>query len=134
MEKAEKQHILFIRTSASSPQQSLPHSTTTVYKNEALSGAFSYRRCAKSNFSVPQMPTTINTHGARHSVVPKYMAATASAKPRYRSQSAPRQRVSTPEKEISMSVKKSLSFPVPEPWASLANGGVDSSSSHEDLS
>eukprot|EP00258_Populus_trichocarpa_P021958 XP_024437977.1 protein IQ-DOMAIN 1 isoform X2 [Populus trichocarpa] len=46
---------------------------------------------------------------------PNYMTATASANARIRSQSAPRQRASTPEREISGSAKKRLSFPVPDP-------------------
>lgn len=46
---------------------------------------------------------------------PNYMTATASAKARFRSQSAPRQRPSTPEREKAggSSVRKRLSFPVP---------------------
>ncbi|XP_011012589.1 PREDICTED: protein IQ-DOMAIN 14-like isoform X2 [Populus euphratica] len=47
--------------------------------------------------------------------MPNYMAATASAKARIRrSQSAPRQRASTPERENSGSARKRLSFPVPD--------------------
>ncbi|KAL2527527.1 IQ-domain 18 [Abeliophyllum distichum] len=55
--------------------------------------------------------------GGRNSVPasqPNYMATTASAKARVRSQSAPRHRPSTPEREKTGSVKKRLSFPVPE--------------------
>ncbi|KAK8944119.1 hypothetical protein KSP39_PZI008535 [Platanthera zijinensis] len=46
--------------------------------------------------------------------VPNYMAATESAKARLRSQSAPRQRAPTPERERAASVKKRLSYPMQE--------------------
>ncbi|KAI4307038.1 hypothetical protein L6164_030271 [Bauhinia variegata] len=84
-------------------------------------------RCEKPNCSTIQMPSTINT-------VPNYMAATASAIARYRSQSAPRQRVSTPEKEKSVSVRKRLSFPVHDPCDTLANAAIDSSCNFNDPS
>ncbi|XP_017238889.1 protein IQ-DOMAIN 17 [Daucus carota subsp. sativus] len=46
--------------------------------------------------------------------VPSYMAATASANARIRSESAPRQRPLTPERENVSHVKKRLSFPSPK--------------------
>ncbi|KAF5732453.1 hypothetical protein HS088_TW18G01148 [Tripterygium wilfordii] len=52
--------------------------------------------------------------------LPNYMVATASANARLRSESAPRQRPSTPEREKTMrAVRKRLHFPVPE----QVNGG-----------
>lgn len=68
-------------------------------------------------------------------LVPNYMAATESAKARSRSQSAPRYRnsTSTPEKDRTGSVKKRLSFPVPDSHGGVANGGGFSSrNSHND--
>ncbi|KAI3693726.1 hypothetical protein L1987_76678 [Smallanthus sonchifolius] len=52
---------------------------------------------------------------ANDMTVPNYMAATESAKARIRSQSTPRQRPSTPERERVGSVKKKLAYPVLDP-------------------
>ncbi|KAJ6423134.1 hypothetical protein OIU84_024129 [Salix udensis] len=54
--------------------------------------------------------------GGGATILPNYMAATESAKARVRSQSAPRQRPATPERErcgSELPAKKRLSFPVP---------------------
>ncbi|XP_030532365.1 protein IQ-DOMAIN 18-like isoform X2 [Rhodamnia argentea] len=72
---------------------------------------------------------------------PNYMAATASAKSRIRSQSAPRQRIPTPVREKPGSARKRLSFPVPDPlgkmdgefhhcWKSPSNEGRALGSNH----
>ncbi|XP_076881402.1 protein IQ-DOMAIN 17-like isoform X2 [Bidens hawaiensis] len=52
---------------------------------------------------------------ANDMTVPNYMAATESANARIRSQSTPRQRPSTPERDRVMSVKKRLAYPVNDP-------------------
>lgn len=65
-------------------------------------------------------PTT--TSGVNGGALPNYMAATESAKARVRSQSAPRQRPSTPERERIGSAKKRLSYPVPPDSYSVGTG------------
>ncbi|CAK9169298.1 unnamed protein product [Ilex paraguariensis] len=76
--------------------------------------------------------TTWANEGGGTAAMPNYMAATKSAKARVRSQSAPRQRPSTPERERGGSAKKRLSYPVPEqPYIGAAN---DCSSFSQNLS
>lgn len=59
--------------------------------------------------------TSASTANNAATNLPNYMAATESAKARIRSQSAPRQRPSTPERDRAGSARKRLSYPVPEP-------------------
>nr|GEW97750.1 hypothetical protein [Tanacetum cinerariifolium] len=71
----------------------------------------------RSNYSfntVLQHPRG-STSGSAGSI-PNYMAATESAKARIRSQSAPRQRPATPDRDRPGTAKKRLSFPVPDPY------------------
>nr|GMC95758.1 protein IQ-DOMAIN 1-like [Ipomoea batatas] len=70
---------------------------------------------AASRYSISANEVAAAT-AATHIPVPNYMAATESAKARVRSQSAPRQRPSTPERERIGSVKKRLSYLIPEPY------------------
>lgn len=57
--------------------------------------------------------------------LPNYMAATESAKARVRSQSAPRQRAATPERERVGTARKRLSFPVPpDPYSRMVGCGM----------
>lgn len=77
------------------------------YTSNTPSLRSNYSFTARSGCSVS---TTMVNNAA---MLPNYMANTESAKARIRSQSAPRQRPSTPERDRVGLVKKRLSFPVP---------------------
>ncbi|CAH2039198.1 unnamed protein product [Thlaspi arvense] len=77
------------------------------YTSNTPSLRSNYSFTARSGCSIT---TTMVNNAA---LLPNYMANTESAKARIRSQSAPRQRPSTPERDRVGLVKKRLSFPVP---------------------
>ncbi|KAI3453308.1 hypothetical protein Pfo_009971 [Paulownia fortunei] len=84
-------------------------------KSYSTANTPSLRSTQRLNSSISRYSTSVNDATANASI-PNYMAATESAKARIRSQSAPRQRPSTPERERGGSAKKRLSYPIPEPY------------------
>ncbi|KAK9122286.1 hypothetical protein Syun_019903 [Stephania yunnanensis] len=134
-QQLQQQHSAY---SAPSPQHRVhhsyyPHNQSPATPSPAKASPLQIRS-ASPRFAREERtyPTTANTpsvasyyynNGAYRggqcngsAALPNYMAATESAKARVRSQSAPRQRPSTPERERAGSVKKRLSFPVPDPY------------------
>lgn len=69
----------------------------------------------QANSSSPRCPR--NRAEISPGLVPSYMCSTESARARFQSHSNPRQRASTPEREVMIPTRKQLSFPAPEPCA-----------------
>ncbi|CAL9190612.1 unnamed protein product [Musa hybrid cultivar] len=90
------------------------HSPTTPSPSEMrpLQVRSASPRCGRQDHRSISTAQTPTYHPAAS--VPNYMAATESAKARLRSQSAPRQRPGTPDRDRASSAKKRLSFPEPE--------------------
>ncbi|KAM7499825.1 hypothetical protein LguiA_024239 [Lonicera macranthoides] len=135
----QEPHSQSVSSPLSRTQQNLSiHSSSTpsLIKTKPLKMHSASPRCVREDRDLltAQTPTLGSTyyHGmdasgnAGASSVPNYMAATASAKARVRSQSAPRQRPTTPEREKLFLSKKRLSFPVPDPNNGVAMSDVDS--------
>ncbi|XP_015083463.1 protein IQ-DOMAIN 1-like [Solanum pennellii] len=85
--------------------------STSPRKSQSTANTPCLRSTSRSNSIMSRYSTSGNDAS-----VPNYMAATESAKARIRSQSTPKQRPSTPERERVGSVKKRLSYPIPEPY------------------
>ncbi|XVE73635.1 hypothetical protein DITRI_Ditri11bG0134300 [Diplodiscus trichospermus] len=114
-----------------------PHITPSPSKTRSIQVRSASPRCLREDRSSVSSQTPslrsnyyytggVGTHtsfnGNNAATLPNYMAATESAKARIRSQSAPRQRPSTPERDRAGSARKRLSFPVPEPYGTVGMG------------
>lgn len=100
------------------PIQARSASPRCIGEDRSYSSNVSQTPSLRSNYSY--------TPSNRGAAVPNYMAATESTKARIRSQSAPRQRPSTPERDRAGSgvgPKKRLSFPNPDPCSGMDYGG-----------
>ncbi|CAH2069294.1 unnamed protein product [Thlaspi arvense] len=77
----------------------------------------------RSNYSFTSRSVYSVCTATTNATLPNYMAITESAKARIRSQSAPRQRPLTPEKDRAGSARKRLLFPVPPQQPPVEVGG-----------
>ncbi|KAK4601145.1 hypothetical protein RGQ29_010637 [Quercus rubra] len=100
--------------------------TPSPCKHKPLQVRSASPRCLKEEkcYSAAHTPNLGSIYcyssGGMHAAMPNYMAATESAKARVRSsQSTPRHRPSTPERERVCSAKKRLSYPVHEVRSSV---------------
>lgn len=97
--------------------------TPSPSKTKPLQVQSASPRCQRQErdyYPQAQTPTMSSVYhhgtGGNANSVPNYMTATESAKARIRSQSAPRHRSVTPEREKLCSAKKQLAFPIPDPY------------------
>lgn len=92
--------------------------TPSPYKMKFLQSHSASPRCHSAS-QTPKLGSVYYqrmwSSGSSGAGMPNYMEATESAKARVRSQSAPRQRASTPERDKAGSARKRLSFPDPDP-------------------
>ncbi|KAL4348788.1 hypothetical protein GQ457_17G022770 [Hibiscus cannabinus] len=104
------------------PPTPSPCKTKPLQVRSASPRCLKEENCYSSAANTPSLASTycttnviLSRYGNVAASVPNYMAATESAKAKVRSQSTPRQRPSTPERERGGSLaKKRLSYPAPE--------------------
>ncbi|KAF8082548.1 hypothetical protein N665_0820s0008 [Sinapis alba] len=108
-----------IQIRSASPRIQRDDRSAYSYTSNTPSLRSNYSFTARSGYSVCTTTT-----------LPNYMAITESAKARIRSQSAPRQRPLTPEKDRAGSARKRLSYPVPlQPPVEVGGGYYGDSNS-----